>query len=121
MKPAVFLRAEAYDPSWIFYFNNNPLIAGPGHPVIERALSQATALLEVAGKDELPEIQAATGPGNLSKSIFALGTKSRSAVESDLVVLADWDALAVSRWPLSYRSDARNWRLSNQKRFNHGG
>ena len=38
VKPAVFLRADAYDPSWIFYFNNNPLIACPGHPVIEHAL-----------------------------------------------------------------------------------
>lgn len=38
VKPAVFLRADAYDPSWIFYFNNNPLIASPGHPVIEFAL-----------------------------------------------------------------------------------
>ena len=121
VKPAVFLRAEAYDPSWIFYFNNNPLIAGPGHPVIEHALSQATRLLELAGKDELPEIQTATGPGNLSKSIFDLGTRASSDIESDVVVLVDWDALAVSHWPLSYRSDARNWRLSNQKRFDHGG
>jgi mannosyltransferase OCH1-like enzyme len=121
VKPAVFLCAEAYDPSWIFYFNNNPLIAGPGHPVIEHALSQATRLLELAGKDELPEIQTATGPGNLSKSIFDLGTRTSSDIESDVVVLVDWDALAVSHWPLSYRSDARNWRLSNQKRFDHGG
>ena len=40
-------------------------------------------------------------------------------VESDLVVLRDWDSLAVSRWPLSHRADARNWRLSNQQRFHH--
>jgi mannosyltransferase OCH1-like enzyme len=121
VKPSVFLRAEANDPSWIFYFNNNPLIAGPGHLVIEHALSQATRLLELAGKDELPEIQTATGPGNLSKSIFDLGTNTSGNIESDVVVLVDWDALAVSHWPLSYRSDARNWRLSNQKRFDHGG
>ena len=121
VKPAVFLRADVYDPSWIFYFNNNPLIASPGHPVIEHALCHATCLLELAGKDGLPEIQTATGPGNLSKSIFELGTRSSSAIESDVVVLVDWDALAVSQWPLSYRSDARNWRLSNQKRFDHGG
>jgi mannosyltransferase OCH1-like enzyme len=121
VKPAVFLRAEAYDPSWIFYFNNNPLIAGPGHPVIEHALSQATRLLELAGKDELPEIQTATGPGNLSKSIFDLGMRTNIGIESGVVVLVGWDALAVSHWPLSYRSDARNWRLSNQKRFGHGG
>jgi mannosyltransferase OCH1-like enzyme len=121
VKPAVFLCAEAYDPNWIFYFNNNPLIAGPGHPVIEHALSQATRLLEVAGNDAFPEIQTATGPGNLSESIFDLGTKSNCDIESDVVVLVDWDALAVSQWPLSYRSDARNWRLSNQKKFDPGG
>ncbi|MFZ0779924.1 MAG: glycosyltransferase [Candidatus Sulfotelmatobacter sp.] len=117
VKPAVFLRADAYDPSWIFYFNNNPLIASPGHPVIEHALSQATRLLELAGEDELPEIQMATGPGNISKSIFDLGTRTSGDIESNIVALKDWDSLAVSKWPLSYRDDARNWRLSNQKRF----
>ena len=117
VNPSLFLCADAYDPSWIFYFNNNPLVASRGHPIIERALSQATNLLELAGDDALPEIQTTTGPGNLSKSIFDLGTTSGSDVESDLVVLRDWDSLAVSRWPLSYRGDARNWRLSNQKRF----
>jgi len=121
VKPAVFLRTEAYVPSWIFYFNNNPLVAGPGHPVIEHALSQATRLLEPTGNDELPEIQSATGPGNLSRSIFDLATKTGSDIESDVVVLADWEAFAVSHWPLSYRNDARNWRLSNQKRFDDAG
>jgi mannosyltransferase OCH1-like enzyme len=117
VKSSVFLSADAYDPSWIFYFNNNPLVASRGHPIIERALSQATRLLELAGEDPLPEIQTTTGPGNLSRSIFELGTKSGGSVESDLVVLRDWDSLAVSLWPLSHRGDARNWRLSNQKRF----
>lgn len=117
VKPAVFLCADAYDPSWIFYFNNNPLVASPGHPVIEHALSQATRLLERAGEDELPEIQMATGPGRISKSIFDLGTGTSGDIESNIVALRDWDSLAVSKWPLSYRSDARNWRLSNQKRF----
>lgn len=119
VKPSVFLCADAYDPSWIFYFNNNPLVARREHPIIEHALNQATTLLELAGDDEFPEIQATTGPGNLSKSIFALGTKSGGSVESDLVVLRDWESLAVSRWPLSHRDDARNWRLSNQRRFDY--
>jgi mannosyltransferase OCH1-like enzyme len=117
VRPSVFLCADAYDPSWIFYFNNNPLVASGGHPVVERALSQATSLLQLADEDALPEIQTATGPGNLSKSIFDLGTTLRGGVESHLVVLRDWDSLAVSRWPLSHRGDSRNWRLSNQKRF----
>ncbi|MDE2817831.1 MAG: glycosyltransferase [Chloroflexota bacterium] len=117
VKSSVFLSANAYDPNWIFYFNNNPLVAIQGHPIIKRALSQTTMLLELAGEDTLPEIQATTGPGNLSKSIFNLGMTSEDGVESDLVVLRDWDSFAVSKWPLSHRGDARNWRLSNQKRF----
>jgi mannosyltransferase OCH1-like enzyme len=116
VNPSVFLNIDAYNPSWIFYFNNNPLIANRRHPVIERALRQATDLLELPGEGGLPEIQATTGPGNLSKSIFDFGATS-GGVESNLVVLRDWDLLAVSRWPLSHRDDARNWRLSNQQRF----
>jgi mannosyltransferase OCH1-like enzyme len=116
VNPSTFLHVDAYNPRWIFYFNNNPLVANRGHPIIERALRQATDLLELAGEDVLPEIQTTTGPGNLSKSIFDLGT-ALGGVESDLVVLRDWDSLAVSRWPLSHRGDARNWRLSNQQRF----
>lgn len=119
VEPSVFLRADSYDPNWIFYFNNNPLIASQGHPVIERALSQATILLELASGDVLPEIQGTTGPGNLSKSIFDLGTTSEGGVDRDLVVLRNWDSFADSRWPLSYRRDARNWRVSNQKRFDY--
>ena len=108
-------------PNWIFYFNNNPLIASRGHSIIECALSEATSLLELAGEGALPEIQTTTGPGNLSKSIFDLGTTSGGGIDDDLAVLRDWNSLAVSRWPLSYRGDARNWRLSNQKRFDYKG
>jgi mannosyltransferase OCH1-like enzyme len=82
VKPSLFLSADAYDPSWIFYFNNNPLVASRGHPIIERALSQATNLLELASDDALPEIQTTTGPGNLSKSIFDLGTTSGPALKA---------------------------------------
>jgi len=117
VNPSMFLHTDAYAPSWIFYFNNNPLIAKRGHPIIEKALGRATDLLEDAGKDALPEIQATTGPGNLSKSIFELGT-TLGGVEGGLMILRDWDSFAVSKWPLSYRNDARNWRLSNQRRFN---
>lgn len=120
VNPSVFLRVDAYASSWIFYLNNNPLIANRGHPIIENALSRATDLLEIAGKDDLPEIQTTTGPGNLSKSIFEYGT-TLGGVESDLMILRDWDSFAVSRWPLSYRNDARNWRLSNQKKFYRNG
>lgn len=117
VKPSVFLCDGAYEPSWIFYFNNNPLVVRQGHSIIARALSLATCLLEDIDKDFLPEIQTTTGPGNLSKSIFELGITVGGRIENDLVVLHEWDSVALSRWPLSYRDDARNWRLSNQKEF----
>lgn len=120
VNPSSFLGVDAYASSWIFYFNNNPLIASRKHPIIEKALNRATGLLELARKDELLEIQATTGPGNLSKSIFEFGT-ALGGVECNLSILRNWDSFAVSRWPLSYRNDTRNWRLSNQQKFYRNG
>lgn len=107
-----FTKLGANDTSWIFYFNNNPLIAGSGHPLIERALTQATLSLEKDMANVLPEIQSTTGPGNLTKSIFDAATES-GEIEHALLVLFDWENIARSRWELSYRNDTRNWRLSN--------
>jgi hypothetical protein len=115
-----FLRIGAYKPSWVFYVNNNPLAASSKHLIIERALQGATERLESAADGVLPEIQETTGPGNLSRSIFELGTDSEG-MERDLVVLRDWESLAISRWPLSHRTDSRNWRLSNRQMFRRDG
>jgi mannosyltransferase OCH1-like enzyme len=115
--PAVFLSAGAHNPNWICYFNNNPLIAGPEHPIVEQALRQATIFLELGEAGEFPEIQMATGPGNLSKAVFELGSDSQFDIESELLVVNDWESVAISKWPLSYREDSRNWRLSNQIKF----
>ncbi len=116
VNPSEFLKADAYNQNWIFYVNNNPLVARRGHPIIEQALKQATDALQRVDDDKLPEIQETTGPGNISKSIFKLGNMP-GGVESDLVIMKDWESLAVSKWPLSHRDDARNWRHSNQQRF----
>ena len=110
--PSVFTKPGANAASWIFYFNNNPLIAGSGHPLIERALAQATLSLEKDVTNGLPEIQSTTGPGNLTKSIFDDVTES-GEIEQTLLVLCDWENIARNRWELSYRNDPRNWRLSN--------
>jgi hypothetical protein len=115
VSPAEFLQPGANDKGWIFYFNNNPLIARQGDPVIKRALERANRLLRTAADGEFPEIQSTTGPGNLSRAIFELG--ATSAIDDRVSVLHDWESVAISRWPLSYRCDARNWRLSNGKRF----
>lgn len=113
--PTDFLQPGANDEGWIFYFNNNPLIACQGDPVVKRALERATQLLNSAADGEFPEIQSTTGPGNLSRIVFELGTAF--AIDDRVLILNDWDSIAVSRWPLSYRRDERNWRLSNGKRF----
>lgn len=68
--PRIFTKSGADAANWIFYLNNNVLIAGSGHPIIMRALNQATFFLEKDIGNGLPEIQSTTGPGNLTKSIF---------------------------------------------------
>lgn len=110
--PSIFTKLGADAASWIFYFNNNPLIACCRHPVIERALAQATLSLERDDINGLPEIQSTTGPGNLSKSIFDAITENTD-IRHTLLVLCNWEDVATSRWELSYRNDARNWRNSN--------
>lgn len=112
VSPSLFTKPGANAAGWIFYFNNNPLVAGSGHPLIDRALYQATLALEKASEDGLPEIQSTTGPGNLTKSIFDAVTES-GEIEQTLLVLRDWENIAENRWNLSYRNDSRNWRLSN--------
>lgn len=113
--PATFQQPDANDEGWIFYINNNPLIACQGDPVVKRALERATQLLNSAANEEFLEIQSTTGPGNLSRIVFELGTAF--AINDRVLILNDWDSIAVSRWPLSYRQDKRNWRLSNGKPF----
>ncbi len=110
--PSLFTKPGANAASWIFYFNNNPLIAGGGHPLIELALTHATLSLEKDMTNGLPEIQSTTGPGNLTKSIFDAVTES-GEIEQTLLVLCDWENIAKNRWDLSYRNGPRNWRLSN--------
>jgi mannosyltransferase OCH1-like enzyme len=114
--PQLFTKAGADAESWIFYFNNNPLIACSSHPVIERALTQATLLLEREVTNGLPEIQSTTGPGNLSKSIFDVITDN-AEIEHTLLILCNWEDIAKSKWELNYRNDTRNWRHSNCRSY----
>lgn len=115
VSPTEFLQPDASDEGWIFYFNNNPLVACQGDPILQRALDRATQLLCGAASGQLPEIQSTTGPGNLSRTVFEMA--SAGAMDGRILVLHDWGSMAVSQWPLSYRQDARNWRISNGRRF----
>lgn len=100
--------------SWIFYFNTTPLIASRNHPIVERVLLNATKVLEENQKKELPEVQATTGPGILTESILEVIVKEENPEET-MLILHDWEKISISKWPLSYRNDKRNWRLSNQQ------
>lgn len=119
VQPCDFMSPSAPTGNWIFYLNNNPLSAQSGDVVIERALERATRCLVETLQDELPEIQATTGPGNLSRIVFQMGVAGE--LDNAIVVLKDWSEYAVSKWPLSYRKDDRNWRNSNQRAFDRGG
>lgn len=110
----VFRQAQRSASSWIFYVNNNPLVAPPFHPVIRLALARATALL-VGDSDMRFDVQATTGPGNLTRCLVrhALTLETRRPAARDFLLLPNWDEIAMSRWPLSYRDDERNWRHWN--------
>lgn len=116
VSPSDFVDLGAYQLSWVFYFNNTPLIAVRNHPIVERALLNATISLEQASKGELPEVQATTGPGNLTRSVFEM-LADENCPEEALLVVPDWEKISTSKWPLSYRSDMRNWRLSNRQAY----
>lgn len=109
VSPSVFTRPTGKDQDWIYYFNNNPLIAKCGHPIVKRALDEATKNLENCSTDKLPEIQSTTGPGNLTKTIFDLASTTPQ-IEQSFLIMRDWESIAKPRWELSYRDDLRNWR-----------
>lgn len=93
----------------IFYVNNDPIAAPPGHPVLRRALCQATTKLLDDARH--PDIQSTTGPGNLTAALAAHAHDLLLAGSPpDFELLNNWDSIAEMRWDLSYRSDARNWR-----------
>ena len=116
VQPSFFIPLGADKMSWIFYLNTTPLIASPKHPIVERALINATISLEQADNGELPEVQATTGPGNLTRSVFEL-LVDETYPEEELLIVHDWEKISSSKWPLSYRNDSRNWRLSNQQNY----
>lgn len=102
-------RADLPTNGRIFYVNNDPIAAPGGHPILRRALARATGRL--LGNDPRPEIQSTTGPGNLTAAIAAHARASKVAgAPLDFELLRDWETTAETRWELSYRGDARNWR-----------
>jgi mannosyltransferase OCH1-like enzyme len=104
------LRTRGFSTDCIYYVNNNPLVAPPLHPIIRLALTRATRTL-VNGVG-YADIQSTTGPGNLTACLVRHSLACEiEGKERDFLLLDDWEAISTSRWPLSYRDDARNWRL----------
>lgn len=107
----VFWGSKACRPEWSFYVNNNPLIAPPAHPVIRLALERSTRMLLSRSENRF-DVQAMTGPMNLTASLVKHSIESESAGRPrDFLLLTHWDAISTSPWSLSYRNDERNWRF----------
>lgn len=107
----VFTRDHSDSRGWILYVANDPLIAPPSHPVIRLALVRATDRL-LSASTLRPEIQSTTGPGNLTASLVEHAiTSDRAGRFRDFAILPNWRSTSVTEWSLSYRDDARNWRL----------
>lgn len=120
MVPAeLFTRLGSDSTGWTFYVNNNPIIAPAFHPVVCLALARSTRLL-LSNTHDTRDIQATTGPGNLTASVVRHSMRSDGAAARDVEFLSNWEAIAESRWPLSYRNDERNWRIWRQARLMAG-
>jgi len=108
---ANFLTNHLDSPNLIYYVNNNPLIAPSNHPVIRMALERSTRIL-LAQTGDSCDVQSTTGPGNLTACLVEHAIESERKNEArDFKLMRNWEEVSVSRWPLEYRSDERNWRL----------
>ncbi len=111
VSPADFVRNREYSNHWIFYVNNNPIISPPDHSILHLALDRATRVLLSAETSER-DIQSITGPGNLTASLVRHSISCECGDKGqDFVLIPDWETISISRWPLSYRDDERNWRI----------
>lgn len=116
--PEKFIVDGEFSENWIFYFNNNPIIAPPHSPIIEYSLARSTRLILESDEYSFPEIQSTTGPGNMSASVVAYLSDCQIYTQAQcLGVLSDWNDYAQTIWELSYRNDKRNWRLSNSEKY----
>jgi len=100
---------KPYNLTNIYYINNNPILAPSHHNLISIALKRSTEKLN--NDENIFDIQSTTGPGNLSESMVYYLLKN----QTEISVIKDWNKISFTPWPLSYRSDDRNWRLYNAK------
>lgn len=105
-----FVTQGNYSENWIFYINNNPIIAPPKHPLVGKALNKATFNI-VNSIYTSNDIQSITGPGNLTSSFVELSLNNKQkGQEDDLICFFNWEQYSQCQWNLNYRKDNRNWR-----------
>lgn len=110
-----FLSLDTKTENRVFYLNNNPLAAPARHPMLTRALKRSTEHLL---NDAVPNIQNSTGPGNMTVSLATHAHHLDTiGAPHDFEFILNWDKLAFTKWNLSYRNDARNWRLDDASGF----
>ncbi|MEQ8560959.1 MAG: glycosyltransferase [Cytophagales bacterium] len=116
-----FVTNANYSDDWIFYINNNPIIAPPKHSLIYTALKQATYNIANSVFSS-NDIQSISGPGNLTSSFVELSIKNGDQ-DNDFVCFFNWELFSKCQWDLNYRKDERNWRrwkkMPNSKVFNN--
>jgi len=96
----------AFSDNRIYYVNNNPLIAVKNNPIVKKALEMATDnLLKPLSND----FQLIAGPGNLVNSVIWCKLNEKN-FDSIINIDIGWDDKVISKWPLEYRNDTRNWR-----------
>lgn len=101
-----------FDSNYIYYFNNNPIIAPPKHKLILIALTRSTERL--ISNNDIFDIQSTTGPGNFTVATVIY----LSDVQNQISIMKNWEKISETPWNLNYRKDDRNWRLYNGKNNN---
>lgn len=95
----------------VFYVDTTPLIAPAGHPLVAAALECATSNVLSANKSNR-DIQSLTGPVIFTACLVTHAIELEKArAPKDFQILTDWQTVAISKWPLAYRSGQRNWRI----------
>lgn len=98
------------------YFNNAPIFASAGNPIIALALARATDII-LSGRSGTMSLHDITGPTNLSLSVlvhFMQSGVDHSTLSK--VISLDWLTFAHvgSQSELDYKNDQRDWRTAER-------
>lgn len=104
------IESEHYNQNFIYYVNNNPIIAPPKHPLIQIVLERSKSRL--LSSEDFHDVQSLTGPGNLTASLinYTIETTQKNGM-LDFLLINNWNDISEPQWQLEYRKDKRNWRI----------